>query len=61
MSIQLMGGSTLPLFPMLVAFVVGFMAGILYRQMKLLSFIMFILFVAIISGVISISFAVNSA
>lgn len=60
MSFQLMGGSTFPVFPMIVAFAIGFMAGLWYRQMKLLSLIVFILFVAIISGVISISFSVNS-
>jgi hypothetical protein len=61
MSITLMGGATLPVLPMLVAFVVGFIAGILYRQMKWLALIIFLIFVAIISGVISLSFTVNPA
>ncbi len=61
MSITLMGGATLPVLPMLVAFVVGFIAGILYRQMKWLALIIFLIFVAIVSGVISLSFTVNPA
>lgn len=61
MSITLMGGSTLPVLPMLVAFVVGFIAGILYRQMKWLALIIFLIFVAVVSGVISLSFTVNPA
>lgn len=61
MSITLMGGATLPVLPMLVAFVVGFIAGILYRQMKWLALIIFLIFVAVVSGVISLSFTVNPA
>jgi len=61
MSITLMGGSTLPVLPMLVAFVVGFIAGMLYRQTKWLALIIFLVFVAIVSGVISLSFTVNPA
>jgi len=61
MSITLMGGSTLPVVPMLVAFVVGFIAGILYRQTRWLALIIFLIFVALVSGVISLSFTVNPA
>ena len=61
MSITLMGGSTLPVVPMLVAFVVGFIAGILYRQTRWLALIIFLIFVAVVSGVISLSFTVNPA
>lgn len=61
MTVQLMREAIFPVFPMIVAFAVGFSAGLLYRQMKILSFILFILFVAIISGVISISFSINMA
>ena len=61
MSITLMGGSTLPVLPMLVAFVVGFIAGILYRQTRWLALIIFLIFVAVVSGVISLSFTVNPA
>lgn len=61
MSITLMGGATLPVLPMLVAFVVGFIAGILYRQTRWLALIIFLIFVAIVSGVISLSFTVNPA
>ena len=61
MSITLMGGSTLPVLPMLVAFVVGFIAGMLYRQTRWLALIIFLIFVAVVSGVISLSFTVNPA
>ena len=61
MSITVMGGSTLPVLPMLVAFVVGFIAGMLYRQTRWLSLIIFLIFVAVVSGVISLSFTVNPA
>ena len=61
MSITVMGGSTLPVVPMLVAFVVGFIAGILYRQTRWLALIIFLIFVAVVSGVISLSFTVNPA
>lgn len=61
MSITLMGGTTLPVVPMLVAFVVGFIAGILYRQTRWLALIIFLIFVAVVSGVISLSFTVNPA
>ena len=61
MSITLMGGSTLPVVPMLVAFVVGFITGILYRQTRWLALIIFLIFVAVVSGVISLSFTVNPA
>ena len=61
MSITLMGGATLPVLPMLVAFVVGFIAGMLVRQTRWLSLIIFLIFVAIVSGVISLSFTVNPA
>jgi len=61
MSITLMGGSTLPVVPMLVAFVVGFIAGMLYRQTRWLALIIFLIFVAVVSGVISLSFTVNPA
>ena len=61
MSITLMGGTTLPVVPMLVAFVVGFIAGMLYRQTRWLSLIIFLMFVAVVSGVISLSFTVNPA
>ena len=61
MSITLMGGTTLPVVPMLVAFVVGFIAGILYRQTRWLALIIFLIFVALVSDVISLSFTVNPA
>lgn len=61
MSITVMGGSTLPVLPMLVAFVVGFIAGMLYRQTRWLALIIFLIFVAVVSGVISLSFTVNPA
>ena len=61
MSITLMGGTTLPVVPMLVAFVVGFIAGILYRQTRWIALIIFLIFVAVVSGVISLSFTVNPA
>jgi len=61
MSITMMGGSTLPVLPMLVAFVVGFIAGMLYRQTRWLALIIFLIFVALVSGVISLSFTVNPA
>lgn len=61
MSITVMGGTTLPVVPMLVAFVVGFIAGMLYRQTRWLSLIIFLMFVAVVSGVISLSFTVNPA
>jgi hypothetical protein len=48
-----------PLLPMIVAFVVGFFAGLMYRQMKIIALIIFILFLALISGVIQLSFSVN--
>lgn len=59
MSITLMGGSTLPVLPMLVAFVVGFIAGMLYRHTRWLALIIFLIFVAVVSGVISLSFTVD--
>lgn len=49
----------LPLVPMIVAFAVGFFAGLLYRQMKMMSLLIFVIFLVIVSGLISISFAVN--
>ena len=61
MSITVMGGTTLPVVPMLVAFVVGFIAGILYRQTRWLALIIFLIFVALVSDVISLSFTVNPA
>jgi|GEM_PF-5640632 hypothetical protein len=61
MSITVMGGTTLPVVPMLVAFVVGFIAGMLYRQTRWLALIIFLIFVALVSGVISLSFTVNPA
>ena len=50
----------LPLIPMIIAFALGFFAGTLYRQMKVMSLLIFIIFVVIVSGLISISFSVNS-
>ena len=61
MSLTMLGETTLPILPMLVAFAAGFIAGMLYRQMKWLSLLVFLVFVAMISGVISLSFTVNPA
>lgn len=61
MSLTMLSETTLPILPMLVAFAVGFIAGMLYRQMKWLSLLVFLVFVAMISGVISLSFTVNPA
>ena len=50
----------LPLVPMIIAFAVGFSAGLLYRQMKVMSLIIFMTFVLIVSGLVSISLSVNA-
>jgi len=49
-----------PLLPMLLAFAVGFFAGLVYRQMKIIALIIFILFMALISGIIQLSFSLNT-
>lgn len=61
MSVTLMAGTTLPTLPMLIAFAIGFIAGLMYRQTRWLSLIVLLVFVAIVSGVISLSFTVNPA
>jgi len=61
MRLELMGVTTLPTLPMIIAFAIGFIAGLMYRQTRWLSLIIFLVFVAIISGVISISFTVDPA
>jgi hypothetical protein len=49
-----------PLLPMMLAFAVGFFAGLVYRQMKIIALIIFILFMALISGIIQLSFSLNT-
>ncbi|MEM9955377.1 MAG: hypothetical protein AAF846_27485 [Chloroflexota bacterium] len=49
----------LPFVPMIFAFMFGFFAGLLHRQMKMVSLLIFVIFLGIVSGLISISFAVN--
>lgn len=48
------------LVPMLIAFAVGFFAGLFYREMKVMSVIIFIVFFVVVSGLVSISLSVNA-
>jgi hypothetical protein len=48
------------LVPMVIAFATGFLAGILWRQMRLVSLLIFFVLVFLVAGILNISIQIGT-